>query len=257
MNEIGNVEGHVEELSRPVGSRMQKILFAIGIPANIFAAILTARITWEETSLTLQQGPQMIGFSLAHGFGAILFLSPLVLAIWLIVALITLVVSAIRKKKIGKYFSFCCIAAVVILGVLSLPTAFWQYVFIANFAKSSHAADLVTYAAAEGDRRTVEAYLNHGVSLESKNYEGSTVLFCASAGGSLEVVSMLISRGAQLNTTNLYGDSPLAAALGNKHNDVANFLQQHGAIAIDGTPEQRDAASKAIVRRDIERMNRR
>lgn len=40
-------------------------LIAIGVPAVLFTAILAGRMLWEETFLTIQQGPQMLGFSLA------------------------------------------------------------------------------------------------------------------------------------------------------------------------------------------------
>jgi hypothetical protein len=255
MNEDDASEFDTADASQSVKSGGQKLLALLGIPANVFAALLTARLIWEETALTLQQGPQMIGFSLAHGYGAILFLAPLLLAIWLLAALVALIIVLIRRSPLHKPFLSCLVVGVVILGVLSLPGAFWQYAFISNFAKSPHAADLITSAAAEGDRRTVEAYLSHGVPIESKNYEGSTVLFSAAAGGNLDIVTMLVSRGAQLNATNLYGDSPMSAALGNKNAAVAAFLQKHGAIAIDGTPEQRNSAAETIVRRDMERMH--
>ena len=63
-------------------TRSTKLLLAFGIPAILFTVILAGRIVWEETFLTIQQGPQMIGFSLAHGVGGILFFAPLALSIW-------------------------------------------------------------------------------------------------------------------------------------------------------------------------------
>jgi ankyrin repeat protein len=89
--------------------------------------------------------------------------------------------------------------------------------------------------------------------LTATNYEGSTAAFAAAVGGSLPVIKMLVSKGADLNAANSYGDSPLEAAAETGHTDVAVFLKAHGASQIRGTPEQRQAASAAIVRRDIER----
>ena len=54
----------------------------------------------------------------------------------------------------------------------------------------------MTYAAAEGNVRTVRGYLEHGVPLEAKNYEGSTAAFTAAAGGSLPIVELLAAKGA-------------------------------------------------------------
>ena len=111
----------------------------------------------------------------------------------------------------------------------------------------------MVYAAAEGDVRTVLGYLEHGVPVAATNYEGSTAAFTAAVGGRLPVIKMLVSRGADLNTVNSYGDSPLEAAVESGHTDVSAFLKAHGASQIRGTPEQREAASTAIVRRGIER----
>jgi hypothetical protein len=44
--------------------RPSMALVAIGVPAVLFTAILAGRMLWEETFLTFQQGPQMLGFSL-------------------------------------------------------------------------------------------------------------------------------------------------------------------------------------------------
>jgi hypothetical protein len=54
-----------------------------------FAAVLAGHLIWEETALTIRQGPQMIGFSLIHSsYGAILFLAPLIFALWFLAALV-------------------------------------------------------------------------------------------------------------------------------------------------------------------------
>jgi hypothetical protein len=245
-----------ESVAAPKWS-VQKLLLLFGIVLIFFTAILAARFIWEETSLTIQEGPQMVGFSLAHGFGAILYFAPVLLILWLLMTIITLVVILFRRKPLPKSLAVSAIAAALVLGLLSIPQAFWQYLFITEFAASPHAGELACYAAGEGEHRTVEAYIIRGVPLESRNYYGSTLMFCAAAGGNLDTVSLLATRGSQLNATNLYGDSPLAAAEGKKHSDVAAFLRQRGAVAIFGTKEQREAASRAIVARDIERMNHR
>ena len=229
------------------------VLLGFGVPAIFFAALLTARITWEETLLTLHEGPLMVGFSLAHGYGAILFIAPPALVLWLAVALIIMAVSLIRRRPLSKLFWSALAAAVLVIGTLSIPGEFWQWMFIGSFAKSAHAADLMTYDAAEGYARTVRGYLDHGVPLESRNHEGSTAAFTAATGGSVSVLKLLTSKGADLSATNSYGDSPLEAAVKNKHDTAAAFLRAHGAKQIQGTPDQHYAASDAIVRKEIER----
>jgi hypothetical protein len=53
----------------------------------------------------------------------------------------------------------------------------------------------------------------------------------------------------------LYGDSPLESAIANQQIAVEQVLTSHGAKDLKGDAEQRDRASKAIARRDIEEMN--
>jgi hypothetical protein len=164
-----------------------------------------------------------------------------------------IIVSSIRRRSLASKVWTIFVAAVMVLAVLSLPEVFWQYIFIDKFAKSTHASELMTYDAAEGCTRTVRAYLAHGVPLEARNYEGSTAAFTAAAGGSVPVLQLLASSGADLSATNSYGDSPLEAAIENKHDAAVAFLRARGAKQIQGTPEQRNAASDAIVRKEIER----
>jgi hypothetical protein len=235
--------------------RWQRALIFSGILLVSFAAVFMVRIVWEETLLTLRDGPQMVGFSLAHGSWVFLLFAPILLALWFLMAFITMIGSLWRRRRLSKGLWLTLAAAAIVLGVVSLPEAFWQSMFIGSFAKSEHAADLMTYAAAEGDVRTVRGYLNHGVPLEGRNYEGSTATFTAAAGGSVQVLEMLASMGANLSAVNSFGDSPLAAARGNHHDAAAALLKAKGAVLIEGTPEQRQAASHAIVQRDIERMS--
>jgi Ankyrin repeats (many copies) len=245
------------EPSKSVGSATTpRTLLAFGIPIVLFNALLVGRMIWEETWLTFHSGPQMLGFSLAHGYFAFLLLAPLLSAAWLIVALIVLALRLWRKRSLSKWYWSTLAAAILLFGILSIPPVFWQWASIRTFARSPYAADLMIYAAAEGDLRTAKAYLDNGVALTATNHDGSTAAYVAAATGRLPVLEMLTAKGADLNAVNLYGDSPLAAAIGNRHTAEANFLKAHGARQIIGTPEQHQAASKAIVQRAIERMNK-
>jgi len=235
-------------------TRWDRVLLYFGIPTIVFAAVLTGRIVWEETALTMQRGPQMIGFSLAHGSGAILLFAPPLLAIWLVVAVLTSIICLWRKRAISKRFWLSVVSAIAVLGILAIPSVFSQWLLIQDFAESRHATELMVSAAAEGDLRTVRGYIDKGVPIEATNYEGSTAAFAAAAGGSAPVIELLAARKANLNATNLYGDSPLEAAIENHHNAAAAFLESHGAVRVRGTPEQRQAASKAIVDKEIEQQ---
>ena len=141
------------EAQRPRQST--QTLVGIGLLVVALAAVLAGRFIWEETVLTLNFGPQMIGFSLAHGAGAILLLTPLLLALWFVVALIVLAISLWRKKSLSEWYWATFASAVLVGAALSIPEEFWQWVLIDRFAKSAHSADLMCYAAAEGNLRTV------------------------------------------------------------------------------------------------------
>lgn len=247
------VEVSTGESEPKQSGRWQRGLVFAGIPIISLTAILAIRIVWEETWLTLQRGPQMIGFSLAHGPAAALLFSPPLLALWFVVAFLTMAVTFWRRRRLSIWFRCCLGAAVIVFGFLAFPSMCWQWIFIKSFAKSPHAADLMVYAAGNGDVRTVCGYLAHGVSPEAKNYKGSTAAFTAAAGGSVGVLKLLATAGADLNAVNLYGDSPLEVAIENHHDAAASFLRTRGAMQIKGSPEQREEASHAIVQKAIER----
>lgn len=252
---IETTDNQPEPSKSAVSATTPRTLLAFGIPIILFNGLLTGRMLWEETWLTFHSGPQMLGFSLAHGYLAFLLLAPLLSVAWLIIALIALALRLWRRRSPSKWYWRTLASAILVLGALAIPPVFWQWVSIRTFARSPYAAELMIYAAGEGDLRTVEGYLNHGVPLTSLDHDGATATFVAAAAGHLPVLKMLGSRGANLNAIDAYGDSPLAAAIANHHASAAEYLKAHGARQITGTPEQREAASRAIVQRDIERMN--
>ena len=64
--------------------KLNKIGWWIYIPF----LLLTLRLTWEKIFLTWTYGEQNIGFSLAHGVFALLFLAPLLSLLWTLVMII-------------------------------------------------------------------------------------------------------------------------------------------------------------------------
>jgi hypothetical protein len=221
------------------------------------SAALACRLIWEMTSLTWQMGPQMIGFSLAHGYLAPLLFCPIVLFVWLVGCLITMLVWKLRKRQIRKLSYASALIAVTILGVLLLPQGFWDRVFVEQLAKSPHAAELLVNAAGAGELGTVQAMLKRGISINAVDHTGDTPLHMAAALGNEKMVSYLIQNGARVNALNLYGDSPLERAASMFHPNVVAILAANGGQDIKGDAEQRNLASKQIVARDIEEMEKR
>ena len=178
----------------------------------------------------------MLGFSLAHGGGALLFLAPFLLCLWLLVALITMAVCLWRKRSLSRWYWLTLASAVVTLGVLSIPPAFWQWAFIGTFAKSPHAGDLMVYAAAEGDVRTVLGYLEHGVPVAATKYEGSTAAFTAAVGGSLPVIKMLRVKGCRSQYCELLRGLSIRSGRRNRTYGCFYFPQSPRRFQIRGTP---------------------
>lgn len=228
-----------------------------GIVVIAGTAALAARLTWEMTLLTWRYGPQMVGFSLAHGYGAVLLFFPFVLLIWIVTFLIICAVRKGRKRKIGRFAWIVLACAVLFLGELSLPQGFWDRIFVAKLASSPKSAEFLVSAAGKGELAVVKALLKHGVSIQSMNYEGSTALHYAACAGQPDVVRYLIHAGANVNAVNLYGDSPLVCARGKGESAIVQMLEVAGGRDIRGSDEQRERASKEIVDRDIKEQEER
>jgi hypothetical protein len=232
-------------------------LIATGILLILGSVALAVRLIWEMTSLTWKYGPQMIGFSLAHGpWGALLFIFPIALCVWLLASLCTIIVWKVKHKRVLNRSWIVLGSAVLTLALLSLPQSFWNELFVGQLAKSPHAAELLVYAAGvEGNNKVVHGLLKRGVQVNATDREGNTALHFAASAGRSELVTYLIAQGADINAVNLYGDSPLERAIANHQTEVEQVLTSRGAKDLKGDAAQRDRASKAIVQRDIEEMN--
>lgn len=238
-----------------VGAHVRWWLLASGLIPVIGTILLAARLIWEQTVLTWQLGPQMVGFSLAHGSGAILLLAPFLLALWTVIALIVIAVDLLNKRRIHRSTWAMSGAALLLFGLLFTPSGVWERLFIRQMASSSHAADLFVDAAYKRDLPTVKAMLKHGVSIDAiERSDWRTALHAAATSGDLRLVQFLLSKGANVNALDRSGDSPveLAASRGNK--ECAKFLQEHGGKRIRGDDAQHAKAIHDQVEDDIKAM---
>jgi hypothetical protein len=256
MSETMTVMPEATNLQQPAAAKtLPLMMLAIGFVLMFGSVVLAGRLIWEMTSLTWQYGPQMIGFSLAHGPGALLFLFPLALFVWLLASACTVIVWKAKRKVVPNRSWIALGSAVLALGLLSLPQGFWNVIFVGKMAASPRAPELLVYAAGEGEDRVVRGLLQRGVPIDARDREGNTPLHFAAGAGRTELVGYLIGKGTDVNAVNLYGDSPLERASANHRMDVVQVLSEHGGKDIKGDAEQRDRASKEIVHRDIEEMN--
>ena len=237
--------------------RVRWWLLALGVIPLIGTTLLAGRLIWEQTVWTWERGPQMVGFSLAHGSGAILLLAPFLLAFWAAIALVVIAINLVKKRRIDTptwaVFGF----AMLLFGLLFVPSGVWQRMFIRQMTSSPSAGDLLVYAAYDSDFRTVKAMLSHGLSIRATDHsEWRTALHAAAIAGDLRTIEFLVSSGADVNALDRSGDSPAELAASRGHQDCAASLQEHGGKRILGDEAQHQKAMEDKVRDDIEEMNR-
>jgi hypothetical protein len=239
----------------PVPKTFSLLMIVIGVFLTLGTAALAGRLIWEMTSLTWQEGPQIVGFSLMHIIGPLPILFPFALSVWLCISLIKIIVWKLKRRPIRKQSWSVFGFAIAVIALLSLPQSFWDVLFINRLARSPHAPELLVYAAGTGEALTVRGLLKRGIPINANDREGSTALHFAARAGESKLVSYLIGKGADVNAVNLWGDSPLEGAVDNHKTETVQILSEHGAKAIKGDKEQRQRAAHRIVSRDIEEMN--
>ena len=199
----------------------------------------------------------MVGFSLAHGAGAILLLFPLLLLIWLAVVVGLTVRSIIKKNPIAPMRWAALTLAISLLVVVDLPEGFWERVFISRMAASPRNGDLLVYAAYRGDFGTVRGLISHGVSVDATDHaDWKTAMHGAAAKGDMKTLRYLVSKGANINALDRSGDSPLELATSAGKEEAAQFLTEQGAKRIRGNDAQRQKAVEDMVREASEELDR-
>jgi hypothetical protein len=190
-----------EESAKPLPAvRVRWWLLALGVVPFVGTALLTGRLIWEQTVWTWERGPQMVGFSLAHGSYALLLVSPFLLALWGAVALVLIIVNLIKKQRTDRPTLIAFGLALLLFSLDFVPSGVWQRLFIRQMASSPRSADLLIYAAYDKDFRTVKAMLSHGVLITATDHhEGRTALHAAAIAGDLHTVQFLVSSGADVN----------------------------------------------------------
>lgn len=82
-------------------------------------------------------------------------------------------------------------------------------------------------AAYLGDIKAVQAFLDRGVSVNSRSTSGYTPLFYAAEGGHISMVKLLLKNGADPNA-NINGYLPVCGALATRHQNIAIYMFDHG-----------------------------
>jgi hypothetical protein len=243
--------------SQTVVARLPLWLRISGTVILVGSAMLSARLIWEQTVWTWERGPQMVGYSLAHGPSAVLLLFPFLLVIWTAAVIVLTVRSRIRKSQIAPTRWAALGLAVSLLALGELPDSFWQRVFITRMAASPRAGDLLVYAAYRGDLGTVRAFVSHGVPVDATDHaDWRTALHGAAVKGDTQTLRYLASEGANINAVDRSGDSPLELAASRGNDEAAKFLIECGAKRIRGDEAQRQKAIHDEVQEDIGELDR-
>lgn len=233
-------------------------VYVVGAIGVFGTFVLAIRLIWEMTWLTWKFGPQMVGFSLAHGEWALpAFLSPLLLAVWTLSCLVSIVVWKIRRYRIAAPAVWILCGALFVFAMLSIPQSIWNRIFVKELSQSSKAGDLFVYAAVDGEIGVLRGMLARGVSPDAKDYEGKTALHVAAGLGQMDVLRLLLEHHADVNAMSDYGDSPLALAVNNHQEGAQKMLAAAGARFVKGTEEQRNKAIDERIRKDIEQDHKR
>ncbi len=254
LNSCMNTE-KVEQTTAPIRVKWWLLLF--GVLPVLGTALLAGRLIWEQTVWTWRRGPQMVGFSLAHGVGAVLFFAPILLVLWTAAALVIIVIDLVKRRKLDSVTLVGFAIALTLFGLLSVPSGIWQRLFIRQMVSSPRVGDLLVYAAYDKDYRTVQAMLSHGVSVSAIDHaEWRTALHAAAISGDLRTIQLLVSMGANVNALDRSGDSPTELAASRGHQDCVAFLEEHSGVRIRGDEAQHQKAIQDKVAEDIEEMDR-
>ena len=238
-------------------ARLPLWLTISGTTLFIGSALLAARLIWEQTVWTWERGPQMVGFSLAHDYGAILFIFPFLLILWTAVVAVLTVRSLIKKNEIETRRWLVLGLVVALFVLMAVPEGFWQRVFVSHMAASPRAGDLLVYAAYRRDLGTVKALISHGVPIDSAEHgDWRTAVHAAAVANDVPALGYLISAGANVNALDRAGDSPLEIAMSRGQEKSAQFLTAHGAKRIRGDDAQHQKAINDKVREDIDELDR-
>jgi ankyrin repeat protein len=95
-------------------------------------------------------------------------------------------------------------------------------------AKTKYDTTPLILAAGRGDKDAVELLLANKADVNAKDSAGLTPLILASMNGRANVLDLLLANKADVNAKDNNGVTPLHAAVLRKHEDVAEFLRQHG-----------------------------
>jgi hypothetical protein len=232
-----------------------RVLLIAWIVTLLGALPLELRLTWERTVLTWTQGPQAVGFTLAHQqlplllIGTLCMMAALVLLVGLVGATL---VALIRRQPVARRRWLQMGSLALLLGLEMVPWDFLQTCFA---SPASLSADQLVVAAAEGQVSTMAMAARRGAALDRCGSYNSP-LGAAAVGGSLPVARLLVEHGVDVNRRcGLLQRTPLMNAAESGKLDVVRYLVEHGAdrVLADSSGETAFAIARGARHDEVAR----
>jgi hypothetical protein len=193
-------------------------------------SILLIRIIYESTALTCVEGPQMIGFALAHTGPSIFLIGLLLLPLGFVFAAAMLVFGFFKRLRFSR--SEWLLLGGFLLGILLLavPYSTWERLDMTACSPGPLGDAFLLDAARGGELDQVMKLVAQGHNVNHEARDGETPLSAAAQGKRLEVAEFLLGRGADVNhKSSLGGDTPLMEAAKSGNVEMAKLLLEHGA----------------------------
>jgi len=192
-------------------------------------SIFVARILYEETALTWERGPQMVGFALAHGAAPFVQVAGLLgLPGGLLWFISSLVYAARRKVRMGAVDRIPFAAIPIVLMLLLVPYRVWEECVVELAGPGSNGDEFLVEAAGNGQGRFVGRLLSKGCDVNAETAIG-TPLSAAAVRGNPQMIRFLMSKGANVNKQSRWGTTPLMAAADTGQLQAAKTLVELGA----------------------------
>ena len=189
---------NVIEERLPLPIRMQ----VFGWAALVGALAWDLRLIYEQTILTWRNGPQMLGFAMAHLHPGLLIVGVVSLIgahVWLVWFLV-LWIRRLRRGNRMRQVAWVQLGLITLVTAIPyIPYSLWQIATLELAGPGSNAGAQLAIAATGDQRLLVRQLLRHGVSIEGSTKWGGTALNMACQAEELEMARYLIAKGAKID----------------------------------------------------------
>lgn len=193
-------------------------------------SLFVARIVYESTFLTCWNGPQMVGFALAHTGPGIFLLGLLFLPLGALFSVVMLVFGLFKNLRFDRNEWLLLGGYLLGFSMLSLPYSTWERMDMKVCSSGRLGDSFLQEAALKGDLGEVKKLVEQGHNVNHALGDGETALTSAVRGGRVDVVRFLLAKGADVNQQNWLSDrTPLMLAAHSGDTEIIKVLLDHGA----------------------------